>query len=192
MARRTTWRRSFASAPAAATQDLGTWAAAKSDLTLIDAPAEISVISSLNERTSLAFYRNAPYRRELVSWMRLSPSDPRFGIDGLSAPSMGMSRFEAIGAGIVLSDAGFNILDSVGLVAPLISEKSRTSSASAVLLFHRSLEGKPDCYRPSALSASTRSCPPSVSRPGPCRSWPMTPRLRPRSGSATGFPMIVA
>jgi hypothetical protein len=143
MARRTTWRRGFAPAPAAASRALGAWAAATPDLTLIDAPAEISVISTLNERTSLAFYRNAPYRRELVSWMRLSPSDPRFGVDGLSAPSMGMSGFEAFGAGIVLSDAGFNILDTVGLVAPLISEKSRTSSASAILLFHRSAAENP-------------------------------------------------
>lgn len=141
--RRTTWRSGFAPAPASATQALGAWASAQPDLTLIDAPAEIGVISTLNERTSLAFYRNAPYRHELVSWMRLSPADPRFGVDGLSAPSMGMSGFEAFGAGIVLSDAGFKILDSIGLVAPLISEQSRTSSASAVLLFHRLADENP-------------------------------------------------
>ena len=140
---RTTWRRGFAPAPVAATQALGHWAPAQSDLTLIDVPVEIGVISTLNERTSLAFYRNAPYRHELTSWMRLTPSDPRFGIDGLSAPAMGMSGFEAFGAGIVLGDPGFGLLDAIGLVAPLISEQSRTSSASAVLLFHRPADESP-------------------------------------------------
>ena len=137
MPRRITWRRGFAPSPATATQALDTWASSQADLTLIDAPTEIGIVSTLNERTSLAFYRNAPYRRELVSWMRLSPSDPRFGRDGLSAPAMGMSGFEAFGAGIVLSDSGFAILDRLHLVGPLISEQSRTASASAILLFHR-------------------------------------------------------
>lgn len=143
MPRRTTWRRGFAPAPVAATQALGTWAPTQSDIALIDAPTEIGVISTLNERTSLAFYRNAPYRRELLSWMRLSPSDPGFGVDGLSAPAMGMSGLEAFGAGIVLGDTGFTVLDAIGLVAPLISEQSRTASATAVLLFHRPIDENP-------------------------------------------------
>lgn len=143
MPRRMTWRRLFAAAPVSATQALGKWAAAQADVTLVSAPNDIEAISTLNERTSLLFYRNAPYRRELISWMRLKRSDPRFGQDGLSAPALGMSAFEAFGARMVLSDALFGVLDSVGLIAPLISERSRTASASAILLFHRPSDENP-------------------------------------------------
>lgn len=134
---RCTWRCGFAPAPADQTQALETWAAAQVDLTLVVDRYEIEVISTLNERTSLAFYRNAPYRHELLSWMRLGPSDQRYGLDGLSASALGLSRFEAFGAGLVLGDPTFSILDRIGLVAPLISEAGRTRSAAAVLLFHR-------------------------------------------------------
>lgn len=137
MERRCTWRRAFVPARAEKTQGLGAFVAAHDDMTLIGERDEIEVISTLNERTSLAFYRDAPYRRELVSWMRLSPNDPGYGCDGLSAPAMGMSGLEAFGAGIVLGDMGFGVLDRLGLVGPLISEKSRTASAAAVVLFHR-------------------------------------------------------
>lgn len=137
MERRCTWRRAFVPAEAARTQGLGAFVAAHADMTLIADRDEIEVISTLNERTSLAFYRHAPYRHELLSWMRLSPNDPGYGRDGLSAPAMGMSGFEAFGAGIVLGDMGFGVLDRLGLIGPLISEKSRTASAAAVVLFHR-------------------------------------------------------
>ncbi|WP_196258160.1 hypothetical protein [Pelagibacterium limicola] len=137
MPQRCTWRRGFAACPASQTQALAEWALVQSDITLIGNPAEIEVVSTLNERTSLAFYRQAPYRRELVTWMRLAPTDAGYGADGLSAEAMGMSRFEAFGAGLVLGDPGFSILDTFGLVVPLISEKRRTASAAAVLLFHR-------------------------------------------------------
>lgn len=143
MDQRCTWRRGFIPAQPSQTQALGTWATYQADITIIAEPAEIEVISTLNERTSLAFYRHADYRRELVSWMRLAPSDSRYGLDGLSAQAMGMSRFEALAAGIVLGDPGFSILDAVSLVGPLISEKARTRSAAAVLLFHRPLDENP-------------------------------------------------
>jgi hypothetical protein len=143
MAIRTTWRRGFATAATGDTQALARWSRLQRDVTSIDTPAELKFISGRNEATSLAFYRNAAYRRELLSWMRLSPSDPRFGVDGLSAPAMGMSGFEAFGAGLVLGDPFFGLLDSIGLVGSLISEQSRAASASAVLLFHRPIDEHP-------------------------------------------------
>jgi hypothetical protein len=143
MPHRMTWRRGFAAAALTSTQALATWSLQRNDIGVVAGPAEIKFISDLNETTSLAFYRNAAYRGELLSWMRLSPSDPRFGVDGLSAPAMGMSGFEAFGAGLVLGDPLFGLLDSIGLVGPLISEQSRTTSASAVLLFHRPMDEHP-------------------------------------------------
>jgi hypothetical protein len=143
MPHRVTWRKGFATAPAGHSQALAAWAVRSRDIVAVAGPSEIDFISTRNERTSLTFYRNAAYRRELLSWMRLSRADPRFGIDGLSAPAMGLSGFEAFGAGIVLRDPIFGLLDGIGLAAGLISEQSRTTSATAILLFHRPVEEHP-------------------------------------------------
>jgi hypothetical protein len=143
MPHRMTWRKTFAPAAVENTQALTAWSERHTDITRIDAPNEIGFISLLNDRTSLAFYRNAPYRNELLHWMRLSRSDPRFGLDGLSAPAMGLSAVEALGAAQVLRDPLFGWLDSAKLIGPLISEHSRTVSASAIVLFHRPIEENP-------------------------------------------------
>jgi hypothetical protein len=75
--------------------------------------------------------------------MRLSSSDPRFGVDGLSAPALGLSAFEAFGAGIALSDPWFGLLDRIGAAPALISEAAKTKGSAAVLIFHRPAEESP-------------------------------------------------
>lgn len=140
---RMTWRRGFAPATVILAQALETWAQHHSDITLVAAPTEIATISALNERASLALYRNGPGREELVSWMRLSPRDARFGVDGLSAPAMGLSRVEAFGAAIALRQPVFGWLDAVGLFSGLISEQKRTLGSAAVVLFHRPADEHP-------------------------------------------------
>ncbi len=137
VARRATWRRAFAAATVAQARALQTWADAQTDVTLATAPAELAAISDLNEAASLRVYRNRPYRNELVSWMRLSPRDPRFGVDGLSAPALGLSAIEALGAGIALGDPWFGLLDGAGIVPALLSEASKTRSSAAIVIFHR-------------------------------------------------------
>ena len=49
---------------------------------------------------------------------------------------MQLSGVEAFGAGLVLG-ALFRPLDRIGLAAPLVRETGKTSSAAAVVLFHR-------------------------------------------------------
>lgn len=142
MPHRMTWRKTFAAAAVENTQALAAWSDRHTDITRIDR-SEIGFISRLHERTSLAFYRNAPYRQELLHWMRLSRSDPRFGLDGLSAPALGLSAIEALAAGQALRDPLFNLLDSAKLIGPTMSEHSRTLSVSAILLFHRPIEENP-------------------------------------------------
>lgn len=133
---RFTWRRPFGPATRQQQSSLYDWAARRSDITLVG-DSGLKSVSRLNETAGLGFFRNGSYRAELLSWMRLSTSDPRFGRDGLSAPALGMSTLEALGAGIVLRDPWFGLLDGVGLVPWLISESQRTLTATAVLLFHR-------------------------------------------------------
>jgi len=136
MPHRFTWRRKFAPATQRQAQSLDRWASGMDDITLAGQPGLLAV-SQLNERASLSFFRDDRYRAELLSWMRLTTGHPRFGKDGLSASALGMSMPEALGAGIVLRDPLFGLLDAAGLVPSLISEQARTLSATAVLLFHR-------------------------------------------------------
>src|SRR5262249_8283145 len=132
-----------AAAPMDRTQALQSWAADQDDLTLLTTPPDLKLISTLNEQASMTFYRNAPYRAELLSWMRLKRSDPRFGVDGLSTPGLGLSAFEAFGAGIALSAPVFGVLDRLGLAAGLVSEAARTEGSSAILIFHRPRDEDP-------------------------------------------------
>jgi hypothetical protein len=141
--RRATWRRGFAPVATDRTRMLGAWAEAADDVTLVGEPAELAVISDLNERASLKVYRNTAYRAELVSWMRLSKIDPRFGVDGLSATALGLSGFEAFGAGIALREPWFEWLDRVGMAAGLVSEATKTKGSAAVLVFHRPVDEHP-------------------------------------------------
>lgn len=141
--RRATWRRGFAPALTTQVQALHGLATARPDITCIAEPAELAVISDLNEEASLRVYRNRAYRTELVSWMRLARSDPRYGLDGLSAPALGLSAFEAFGARVALRDPWFGLLDGIGLAPALVSEATMTRASAAILLFHRPAEETP-------------------------------------------------
>jgi len=140
VSRRATWRSGFAPVPAAVVRRLAAWAGTRDDIGFVVEPAELSAISDLNEAASLRVYRNRAYRQELVSWMRLSSADPRFGVDGLSARALGLSAFEAFGAGIALADPWFGVLDRLGVAASLVSEADKTKHATAILIFHRPVE----------------------------------------------------
>jgi hypothetical protein len=140
---RMTWRKGFAEAPAEKARALANWVEQQDDLVPLSDRTELETVATLNERASLAFYRNAPYRAELLSWMRLKRTDPRHGIDGLSAEALGMSRVEAMGAGLALRQPLFGVLDALGLFAGLVSEAARTKGSTAVLLFHRPADENP-------------------------------------------------
>jgi nitroreductase len=107
------------------------------DVILLRKGSDIAHIAALNDAASLRSYRHAPFRAELLSWMRLSRSDPRWDTDGLNAEALEMSRFEAAAAGFVLSRGVFEIIDRIGVAGPLIGEAPIVRSAEAIALFHR-------------------------------------------------------
>lgn len=104
---------------------------------------DISWLAELNDTLSLKFFSDKPYRNELVSWMRLSKKDPNWSQDGLNASSMQMTAIEALGAKLVLSDAGFDIARALKMARMLISEGEATLSASGVAFFHAPSELSP-------------------------------------------------
>lgn len=107
------------------------------DLTLVQTPDEVAALAELYDAASLRWFRNGPYRAELVSWMRLSRRHPSWSLDGLNAEAMEMSGIEAMGAGLVLRPGMFEGLDRIGLAGSLVAEAAVVRSASAIALFHR-------------------------------------------------------
>ena len=107
------------------------------DLTMVEAPQRVDDLAALYDAASLLWFRNGPYRAELVSWMRLSRRHPMWAVDGLNAEAMEMSGVEAAGAGLALRPGVFETLDRVGLAGALVAEAAIVRSASAIALFHR-------------------------------------------------------
>ena len=112
------------------------------DAAVVSDPGLLSTVARLFDRASYGFMRDRAFRRELVSWMRLSPSHPRWDRDGLNADAMAMSRIEAIGASAVLGPL-FAPLDRVGLAAPLLAEGKKIAGAAGLLVFHRPADEAP-------------------------------------------------
>ena len=113
------------------------------DLIVVQTPEPITELARLYDEASLRWFRNAPYRAELVSWMRLSRRHPSWSLDGLNAEAMEMSGIEAVGAGVVLRPGVFETLDRVGLAGALVAEAAVVRSASAIALFHRPVNEAP-------------------------------------------------
>lgn len=136
---RRTYRGAFAKDSAAARLDA---IPAADDLTLVGHPTGIGHLAALNDIASLKTFRDAAYRAELVSWMRLSRRHPGWALDGLNAEAMEMSGVEAAGAGFVLRPGVFEALDGLGLARLFVAEAPVVRSAAAIALFHRP-DGEP-------------------------------------------------
>lgn len=107
------------------------------DVIVVQTTKRIAELARLYDEASLRWFRNAPYRAELVSWMRLSRRHPSWSLDGLNAEAMEMSGIAAAGAAVVLKPRVFETLDRVGLASTLVAEAAVVRSASAIALFHR-------------------------------------------------------
>jgi hypothetical protein len=166
--RRFTWRRAFHPATGDVARALAAWSTGRADLKLVADAAEIAALAGFNDRASLAFLRKPDYRGELVSWMRLSRSDPRWDIDGLNAASLGMSGIEAFGAGFVLRTPVFEALDRFGLGASIVGERAKTNTATGIGLFHRPRDESPVSMGRAYLTLLL-----NLTRLG-FQTWPMT------------------
>lgn len=135
LTRRRTYRGKFTSDRAEAALDALVQAAP--DLPVLRDRDDIDHVARLNDQAGLRAFRQGGFRAELLAWMRLSPRDPRWSVDGLNARAMEMSGLEALGAGIVLKPGVFEFLDRLGLAGALTGEAAVVNSSAAVALFHR-------------------------------------------------------
>ena len=111
-------------------------ALAAEDAAVLVEPETLARLARLFDRASYGFLRVPAFRRELLSWMRLSPRHPRWSHDGLKAEAMAMSRIEAWGARFLLG-AGFGAFDRLRLARPLLAEGSKIAGAAGLVVFHR-------------------------------------------------------
>ena len=87
--------------------------------------------------------RDRAFRDELRHWMRLSKTHSDWSRDGLNAYSLGLSKFEAMGAGVVLRTPMFEALDTLGLGKALTAEAAKTRTAHWIAAFHRPQDEDP-------------------------------------------------
>jgi len=113
------------------------------DIVIVRARDGIAHVAAVYDTASLATFRDAAFRAELLSWMRLSRRDPRWTRDGLNAQAMEMSGVEAAGAGLVLRPGVFEALDRLGVAAGFVAEARTVMSAAGILLFHRPADEHP-------------------------------------------------
>ncbi len=133
---RISWRGRFQTARADARAALDRLAAARDDLILARNRDDIAFSADWADRAGFDFLGDDAHRAELLRWMRLSKRHPDIDRDGLSARAMALGGIEAFAAGLVLGPL-FPLLKSVGLAAPLVSERAKTVSAAAIALLHR-------------------------------------------------------
>ena len=143
VASRFTWRSHFKPAATDASQALQAWAKEAEDVTLAHTPQDIAMLAALADDAGMVFLRDRAFRRELVGWMRLTRSDPRYDADGLNLDALRMSALEGLGAKAVLGTGLFEAIDALGLGKALTGEKSKTQSATAIALFDRPREESP-------------------------------------------------
>lgn len=140
VAGRHSWRGSFLPADARLHEALGKLVIAP-DILIIPPGSAVAEIAELGDRAGFHFLCEDEHRRELLAWMRLSRSHPRYGSDGLNAGAMAMGGIEARGASLVLGPL-FPLLRRLGLAEPLTRERAKTASG-AIVLFHRPLGEDP-------------------------------------------------
>jgi len=133
---RASWRGGFVTSNEEADTDVAAFSKLRDDCVLVTNRTEVAQIAKLGDAAAMHFLRDDEHRLELVAWLRLLKSHPNYFADGLNREAMSLSLLESFGAAIVLGPA-FATLDSMGLAAPLLSEHSKTSAASAIVLFHR-------------------------------------------------------
>ncbi|RUV11725.1 MAG: hypothetical protein EOS23_07820 [Mesorhizobium sp.] len=71
-------------------------------MTLAHTSGDIAMLAALPDDAGMPFLRDRAFRAELLGWMRLTRSHPRYDPDGLNRDALPMSALEGFGAKVVL------------------------------------------------------------------------------------------
>jgi nitroreductase len=140
--RRATHRGAFRPTPAAALDALSQ-RVSRSGAVVIRDRAAIHDLARLADDATGEFLLDPRYWRETWQWLRLRPAHPDWDRDGLNADALALSGIErTLGRGL-MAPAGFEWMRRLGLVRALVSERAKTESAGALLLFTAPVDEDP-------------------------------------------------
>ena len=129
---RRSWRGLFVSRSAADVAALT--AMADDDVRVVHDVHTIDEAAKLHDRATWAFGRQPGIQQELWSWLRLSPKDPRYRRDGLTADCLLLSPPERQAARVLMRPRVFAAL-RFGAAQMLVSEAAQVRCAHALMLF---------------------------------------------------------
>ncbi|SPK70237.1 conserved protein of unknown function [Cupriavidus taiwanensis] len=92
------------------------------------------------DEAAAAAFAMPGFADELYRWLRLSPDHPQWRRDGLSAPCLALSRWEAWGASMALRPGVVRWLSALSLTGMLAGESAKIRSAAGIVLIHASPE----------------------------------------------------
>jgi nitroreductase len=107
----------------------------RSDARLLIGNEPLSNLATLHDNATWTFESRPEYHAELWSWLRLSPRDPRYRRDGLTADCLALSKTERWIAAQLLPPDRFALLAKMGVARWLVSEAAQVRSAGAALVF---------------------------------------------------------
>jgi nitroreductase len=134
---RRSWRGAFAPVDAFDLVSLEAAIRTRDDARLLIGRDDISRVAKLNDDCSWEFMRDPAFHAELHGWMRLSPTDARWNVDGLNAECLAMSVLERRAAALLFRPSAFGLLKTIGVARALVAEAARVKSAAAAIVFHR-------------------------------------------------------
>jgi len=143
VSRRRSWRGAFAPVDAFGLVSLEAAMHERDDARLLVGEDDISCVARLNDDCSWDFLRDPAFHAELHEWMRLSPADRRWSLDGLNADCLAMSAVERRAASVLFRPSVFRLLKTIGVARALVAEAGRVKSSAAAVVFHRLEEESP-------------------------------------------------
>lgn len=134
VSRRATYRGTFA-ATASQLLDALERRLAPFDVAVVRERTRIHELAALADDASDELLANPRYWRETWKWLRLLPSHADWARDGLNADALALSGIERAAGQWLMAPAPFEWMRRFGLARALVSERAKTSSAGALLLF---------------------------------------------------------
>ena len=134
--RRRSFRGAFTAASDTQLAALDACIASHADIAMPIAESPRKEVARWYDAAAAEGLRNPEVAQELYRFMRFSPRDPRWALDGLAADCMQLSRPEAIGASLLMRPKVLALLGRLGLVGMLVSEKPKVLSATRLVVIH--------------------------------------------------------
>jgi nitroreductase len=108
----------------------------RGDVTCVRGPETLRQIATLYDASLVESLTPVPVLEELGRWMRLTPAAVAAAVDGLTAPTLGLTPLAARAAGWLLRPAPFALLRALGLAKLLVTEAAVVRSATVLLVLH--------------------------------------------------------